>query len=119
MAVSFTDEELEQKYFGQTVLFTSHRVLNPVTAIQEALKQYRNNHALEPPRNTFFRVIWFIQRNKIFPFRTFVIFNYPSPPELQTDHLWNMGVLEDSFGYCTRQSFGTSRFFESSYVGMK
>jgi len=96
MAVLFTDEELEQKYFGQRELSMSHRVLNPVTAIQEALKQYRNNHALEPPRNTSFRVIWFIQKNKLFPFRTFVIFNYPSPPELRTDHLWNVGFLEDS-----------------------
>jgi len=96
MAVLFTDEELEQKYFGQTAFSISHRVLNPVTAIQEALKQHRNNHALEPPQNMSFQVIWFIQRNKLFPFRTFVIFNYPSPPELQTDHLWNMGFLEDS-----------------------
>jgi len=50
MAVLFTDEELEQKYFGQTAFSISHRVLNPVTAIQEALKQHRNNHALEPPQ---------------------------------------------------------------------
>jgi len=96
MAVLFTDEELEQRYFGQTVLSISHRVLNPVTAIPEALKQYRNNHALEPPRNTSFRVIWFIQRNKLFLFRTFVVFNYPSPPELQRDQLRNMGFLGDS-----------------------
>jgi len=79
MAVLFTDKELEQKYLGQTVLSISHRVLNPVTVIQEALKQYRNNHAFEPPRNTSFRVVWFIQRNKLCPFRTFLIFNYPSP----------------------------------------
>jgi len=39
MAVLFTDEELEQKYYVKTVLYISRRVLNPVVAVKEALKE--------------------------------------------------------------------------------
>jgi len=79
------------------VLSISHRVLNPVAAVKEALKEYLNNQIPEPPQNTSFCIIWFTQKHKLLPFRTFVIFDHRTPPELQTAHTWNMGFLEDSF----------------------
>jgi len=37
MAAHFLDEELQQKYRGTTILATD-RVLNPIVAVQEALR---------------------------------------------------------------------------------
>jgi len=51
MAAHFPNEGLEQKYSGTTVL-TTGRVLNPISAVQEALAMCQLNHIQEPPRNT-------------------------------------------------------------------
>ena len=94
MAAHFPDEDLEQKYSGTMVLATG-RILNPITAVQEALAIYQLNHIQEPPRNTPFRIIWFPQKIMIKPSRTFVIFKRPAPPELKYTHLRNRSILED------------------------
>ena len=52
MAVRFSDEELEQKYSEMTVLGISHRILNPIAAVKEALATYRFNQIPEPLGNT-------------------------------------------------------------------
>jgi len=97
MATHFSDEELEQKYSGMTVSATSHRILNLIAAVKEALATYRLNYMQEPPRNTSFRIIWFPQRNRITPSRTFVVFNRSAPPEFKYAHHWNCSFLEDMF----------------------
>ena len=94
MAAHFPDEELQQKYSGTTVLATD-RVLNIVAVVQEALAIYQLNHIQEPPSNTSFRIIWFPQKIKIAPYRTFVLFKRSAPPELKNTHLWNCSILED------------------------
>jgi len=67
MAALFSDEELKQKYRVTTVLATSHRVLNPIATIQEAMNIYRQEQAIVPPRNTTFRIIWFYPKENDFP----------------------------------------------------
>jgi len=97
MAAQFPAEDLVRKYSGTTVLTTS-RILNPISAVQEALDIYQLNNIQEPPRNTSFRMIWFLQKSKIITFRTFVIFKRSVPPELKNVHLWNCSILEDMIG---------------------
>jgi len=94
MAVHFPDEAIEQKYSGTTVLATG-RIPSPIAAVQEALAIYQLNHIQEPPRNTSFRIIWFPQKIRIAPFRTFVILKRSAPPELKCAHLRNCSILED------------------------
>jgi len=94
MAAHFPDEDLEQKYSEATV-WTTGRILNPVTAVQDALAIYPLNSLQEPPRNTLFRILWFPQKSGIIPSRTFVIFKRPAPPELKYLHRWNCSILED------------------------
>jgi len=97
MAARFSDEELERKYNGMTVLRISHRILNPIAAVREALATYRFNQMQEPPRNTSFRIIWFPQRSRMIPSRTFVIFNQSAPREFKDAHMWNCSFFEDMF----------------------
>jgi len=97
MAARFSDEELEQKYFGMDVLGISHRILNPIATVQEALATYRFNQMQEPPRNSSFGIIWFPQRSRMIPSRTFVILNQLVPPEFKDAHIWNYSFLEDMF----------------------
>jgi len=94
MAAHIPEEDLERKYSGTTILTTS-RILNPIVAVQESLAIYQLNHIQEPPRNTSLRIIWFPQKIRITPFRTFVIFKRSAPPELKNAHLWNCSILED------------------------
>jgi len=54
MALRFSDEELEQKYSGMTVLEISHQIWNPIAAIKEALATYRFNQIPAPLRYTSF-----------------------------------------------------------------
>jgi len=95
MAAHFSDEELEQKYSGATVLGLCHRILNPILAVKKALLIYRFNQMQEPPINTSFRIIWFPQSNRITPPRTFVIFNHSVPPEFKNAHICNCSFLEE------------------------
>jgi len=59
-----------------------------------ALRQYRDNRAMVPPRNTSLQVMWFYQRHRRFAYRTFVIINHPH--ELKTMHTWNISHLGDA-----------------------
>jgi len=97
MAARFSYEDLERKYNGMTVVGISQRILNPIAAVKEALATYQFNQMQEPPTNTSFRIIWFPQRNRIIPSRTFVIFNRSAPPEFKDAHIWNCSFLEDMF----------------------
>jgi len=96
MAVHFPEEAIEQKYGGTMVLATG-RILNPIAAIQEVLAIYRLNYIQELPRNTSFRIIWFLQKNGRIPSQTFVVLKRPVLSELKYTHLWNCHLLEDVF----------------------
>jgi len=95
MAAHFSDEELEPKYSGTTALGLDHRILNLIVAVKKALLIYRFNQMQEPPRNISFQIIWFPQRNRITPPRTFVIFNQSVPPEFKDTHICNCRFLGD------------------------
>jgi len=97
MAVHFPEEAIEQKYGGTTILATD-RILNPVSAILEALDIYRFNHMQEPTRNASFRIIWFLQKNGRISSQTFVVLQRLVPSELKYTYLWNCRLLEDVFG---------------------
>jgi len=73
MAARFPDEDLERKYNGSTVLATG-LLPNPLVAVQKALAIYQINQMQEPPRNTSFRIICFLQKGIMGPYQTFVIF---------------------------------------------
>jgi len=68
---------------NKTVLAISHEILNPVMAIQTTLQIYQDNTIPVPPKNALLQIIWFYQKRKPFQYRTFVIINQPTPPELQ------------------------------------
>jgi len=82
MAAHSSDEDLEKKYGGTTVLAIG-RILNPITAVQEALATYQLDHLPELPRNVSFRIIWLLQKNRIIPSRTFIVFKQTAPSELK------------------------------------
>jgi len=94
--VLFSDEELEQKYQEKTELALSHRILNPMASVKDALKVYQENQIMEPPRNASFKIIWFYQKRKLLPFRTFLVLNCPAPQELCTIQTRNTSFSKDS-----------------------
>jgi len=94
MAAYFSDKELLQK-FSETMVLATSPILNPIMAVQEALAIYQLNHIQEPPRDIPFRDIWFLQKIKMTPFRTFVILKRSAQSELKYVHLWNCSILED------------------------
>ena len=96
MAVLFDNDALEYKYKDMTLFTLGEKIINPILAAKMVLRQYQDNYALVPPRNTSLQVMWFYQRHRRFAHRTFVIINHPTPPELRTIHTWNISHLEDA-----------------------
>jgi len=94
MAAQLPAKVWEQKY-SETTAWTTSLILNPIAAVQKALAIYPLKHLQEPPRNTSFQIIWFLQKSGIISYRTFVIFKRSAPPELKYTHLWNCSILED------------------------
>jgi len=107
-----------KKYHSKTVLAISHQILNPVRAIQTALKIYQDSHIPEPPKNASFQIIWFYQKKKLFPYRTFAVIDQPTPPGLQIIRTFDIGILADSLytaqGNCleTKESLNVALFGE-------
>jgi len=94
MSAQLPAKDLEQKY-SKTTVWTTRLILNSIAAVQKVLAIYPLKHSQEPPRNTSFQVIWFLQKSGILSYRTFVIFKRSAPPALKYTHLWNCSILED------------------------
>jgi len=64
--------------------------------------------------------MWFPQKSRITPFRTFVVFKRLAPPDLKYAHLWNCSILEDVFDGAqgnyleTEDSLNTAMFQDPS-----
>jgi len=95
--MAFNLEFITKKYLENTVLAISHRIINQITAEKLAREEMFNVGARLPPANVKYHVIWFHKKLQRHPIRTYVVFIYPAPPEIEGQHLWNASDLVDSF----------------------
>jgi len=94
---NFDMNAIEQKYEGKTVLAISLRIVNQLTAEKLTREKMFRVGAKLPPANVHYQVYWFPKKLQRHPIRTYVVYNYPAPPEVEGSHLWNAFDLEDSF----------------------
>ena len=87
---------MTEKYLATTVLAISPKIINQITAEKLARKEMFKVGARLPPANVKYNVIWFYKKLQRHPTRTYLVFDYPTPPEIEVQHLWNAFDLEDS-----------------------
>jgi len=90
-------ERMIRKYENKTVLAISPRRVDQITAEKLARKEMIQVEARLPQANVRYNIFWFTKKIQCHPIRTYLVFNYPAPLEIEGRHLWNATDSEESF----------------------
>ena len=105
---AFNLDDTMEKYSDKAVLAINSRIINQVTAEKLAREEMFKVGARPPPANAKYQVVWFPKKSQRHPIRTYVVYDYSAPIEIEGQHLWNASELEDSInishGKFTRHS---------------
>ena len=93
---NFDLETVMAKYTDKTVLAISPRIINQITAEKLAKEEMFRIGARLLPANAKYHIYWFNKKIQRHPIRTYVVFDYPAPPQIEGHHTWSASDLEDS-----------------------
>jgi len=100
---AFNLDNIMEEYVNKTVLAISPRIVNQVTAEKLAHEEMFKVGARPPPANVRNKVVWFPKKLQCHPIRTYVLYEYSAPLEIEGHHLWNASDLEDSLNKSNRK----------------
>jgi len=105
---NFDLNAVEKRYRDKTVLAISPRTISQTTAEKMARDLMFKHGARLPPANAKYTIYWFNKKLQRHPIRTFIVCDYPTPPEIEQSHFWEATDLEDFITHARGRYFKRS-----------